>query len=203
MPGDQPTDSLNLRDLRGFGRCTVSEPRTIMEVLTVLAAAYPRFQLPAATVRIYEQTLSDIPLQTLRAATLDLIAESKFFPTVAELRKRAFALIAEQDGTADAYSAWALTLRFLRQGRGNPIIGRSKDWDIPPLIEQTVRQVGGWAYLAQADNVAADRARFIDAYDRTIEKQEYLTRRLPQIADLADRLSLPVAREVTVTEEAE
>ena len=194
-------DMPNLRDSKGFGRLSVSEPRTILKVLTVLAAAYPRFQLPSETVRIYEQTLSDIPLETLRAATLDLIAESKFFPTVAELRKRAFALIAEQDGTADAYSAWALTLRFVRQGRGNPIIGRSKDWDIPPLIEQTVRQVGGWAYLAQAENITVDRARFLEAYERALQKQEYQARRLPQIADLAERLSLPVSREQAVSEE--
>ena len=173
----------------------MSEPRTIAEVLTVLAAAYPRFQLPAATVRIYEQTLSDIPVEVLRAATLDLIAESKFFPTVAEIRKSAFALMAEQGGAIGAYEAWALALDFVREGRGNPIIGKSRVWDIPPAIEQTVRQVGGWIHLAQAENVAADRARFVEAYDRALEKREYQARRLPQIVALAERLSLPVTHE--------
>ncbi len=58
-----------------------------------------------------------------------------------------------------------------------------------------MRQVGGWQHLAQAENVAADRARFLEAYDRAIEKQDYMTRRLPQIAALAERLSLPVTHE--------
>ncbi len=84
----------------------MTEPQTIVEILTVLAAAYPRFELTSATVRIYEQTLSDIPVDGLKAATLDLIAESKWFPTVAEIRERAFALMAEQDETPDGYSAW-------------------------------------------------------------------------------------------------
>lgn len=163
--------------------------QTIVEILAVLAAAYPRFELPVATIQIYEKTLSDIPVDALQAATLDLVAESKFFPTAHEIRKSAFALMADDD-TPDAYSAWATTLDFVREGRGNPTTGKSREWDIPALIEQTVRQVGGWSYLALSENVVADRARFIDAYDRMIEKQEYKTRQLPQIAKLAQRLSI-------------
>lgn len=174
----------------------MTEHQTIVKILTVLASAYPEIELPPATVRIYEQTLSDIPAEVLRAATLDLIAESKWFPKVAEIRQRAFALMAEQDGTPDAYSAWAMALDYVRAGRGHPIAGQSREWDIPPVIEQTVRQVGGWRHLAQAENSAADRARFIDAYKHMIEKQEYQIRRLPEIADLARRLSLPLTESV-------
>jgi hypothetical protein len=85
----------------------------------------------------------------------------------------------------------------------HPIVAQSRDWDIPPLIERAARQVGGWAYLAQADNVAADRARFLEAYERALEKRDYMARRLPQITALADAMSLPVARELTVSEEVE
>ncbi|MCH8093252.1 MAG: hypothetical protein IH953_01535 [Chloroflexi bacterium] len=162
--------------------------QTIVEILAVLAAAYPRFELPVATIQIYEQSLADIPVDALHAATLDMVAESKFFPSVAEIRKSAFSLMAEEE--PDAYSAWATTLDYVRQGRGHPIKGKSREWDIPAVIEQTVRQIGGWSHLAMAENVAADRARFIDAYDRMIEKQEYKTRQLPQIADLVKRLSI-------------
>jgi hypothetical protein len=172
----------------------VSEPRTIAEILTVLAAAYPRFKLPVETIRIYEQTLSDIPVDALHAATLDLVAESKFFPTVSEIRKSAFALMAQDDGTLDAYSAWAITLDFVRDGRGNPITGKVRKWDIPPEVEQAVRQIGGWSYLAQTENIVADRARFLECFDRAVEKQEYKIRQLPQIAELAQRLSLPFSQ---------
>ena len=174
---------------------------TIAQILFVLGAAYPRFELTPETVQIYEETLSDIPVDALQAATLDMVAESKFFPTVAEIRKSAFALMAEDE--PDAYSAWGKTLDLLRDGRGHPIISRSREFDVHPLIEQTVRQVGGWSYLAQTENVVADRARFIDAYDRTIEKQEYKTRQLPQIAELAQRLSLPINQRVEVREALE
>lgn len=180
----------------------MTEPQNIVEILTVLASAYPRFELSSATVRIYEQILADIPVDALRAATLDLIAESKWFPTAAEIRERAFALMTEQTAELDAYSAWAQALDFVREGRGHPIISQAREWDIPPLIEQAVRQVGGWQHLAQADNVAADRARFLESYGRALEKQEYQTRRLPQIAALADKLSLPVARKLSEFEES-
>jgi hypothetical protein len=98
----------------------VGEPQTVPEILTIPAAAYPRFELTPPTIRIYEQTLSDIPVDALQAATLDLIGESRFFPTVAEIRERAFALMAEQEGAPDANEAWELTLCYVRQGRGIP-----------------------------------------------------------------------------------
>ena len=181
----------------------MSEPQTVAQVLTVLAAAYPRFKLPVETIRVYEQTLSDIPVEVLRAATLDLIAESKFFPTVAEIRKSAFALMASESGSMSAYEAWALTLDYVRDGRGHPIIGKEKEFDVPPLIEQAVRQVGGWKHLAEGENEAADRARFLEAFERTAEKGEYLARQLPEIADLAERLSLPVTRVLEVVDSGE
>ena len=179
----------------------MSESQTIAEILTALAAAYPSFKLTAPTIRIYEQTLGDIPVDGLRAATLDLIAESEWFPTVAKIRKRAFALMASETESMSGYEAWALTLGFVRDGRGHPIISKARQFDVPPLIEQTVRQVGGWKHLAEAENAAADRARFLEAFERTTEKGEYLARQLPQIADLAQRLSLPVTHEFAELED--
>ncbi|MCH8875593.1 MAG: hypothetical protein IIA89_02070 [Chloroflexi bacterium] len=179
----------------------MSEPQTVAQVLAVLAAAYPRFKLPVETIRVYEQTLGDIPVEALRAATLDLIAESEWFPTVAKIRKRSFALMASENESMSAYEAWALTLDFIRDGRGHPIISKGREFDVPPVIEQTVRQVGGWKHLAEAENAAADRARFLEAFERTTEKGEYLARQLPQIADLAQRLSLPVTQEFAELED--
>lgn len=179
----------------------MSESQTIAGILTALAAAYPTFKLTAPTIGIYEQTLRDIPMEALRAATLDLIAESEWFPTVAKIRKRAFALMASERESMSGYEAWALTLDFIRDGRGHPVVAKAREFDVPPLIEQVVRQVGGWKHLAEGENEAADRARFLEAFERVTEKREYLTRQLPQIADLAERLSLPVTQEFAELED--
>ena len=99
------------------------------------------------------------------------------------------------------YEAWEWTFGFGREGRRHPIISKARQYGIPPLVEQTVRQVGGWKHLAEAENAAADRARFLEAFERTTEKGEYLARQLPEIVELAKRLSLPVTHEFAELED--
>ncbi len=162
---------------------------TTMQVLRMLVNAYPRTELADKTIPLYDELLADIPPDILKAAVLDHVSESVFFPAIAELRKRSFKLMAPD--AMDAYEAWGKTLEYVRAGRGHPIVGK-REWDIPPEIEQAVRGVGGWQLLAMTENITADRMRFVEAYDRTLAKQEYLTRQLPQLTELTRRLSSPL-----------
>lgn len=54
-----------------------------------LAAGYPSVVIAEQTIEVYAKDLSDIPLDTLRSAIELCRRESKFFPTVLELRERA------------------------------------------------------------------------------------------------------------------
>lgn len=62
-------------------------------IISGLAVALPRKQNDGAAAEakldIYAQALADIPLVDLRAASDHLIKTTKFFPTVAEIRKAA------------------------------------------------------------------------------------------------------------------
>src|SRR3990172_5901409 len=129
----------------------MTDPTDTLGVLRLLVSCYPSFQdrLTEGSVTAYAATLADVPVHALHAAVLDHVSENRFFPTVAELRERAFRLMAEGNGNLDGYEAWAQALDFVRAGRGHPIASQSRTWEIPPLIEQAVRQVGGWQHLAQ------------------------------------------------------
>ncbi len=50
-----------------------------------------------------------------------------------------------------------------------------------PLVEQTVRRLGGRAALF-TENAAADRARFIEAYDAILGLEQKEAGRLPEVA---------------------
>lgn len=59
------------------------------KVLALLKAAYPRTELSDATIEVYTECLADEDYTAVRARALEAIQESKFFPTVAELRDHA------------------------------------------------------------------------------------------------------------------
>lgn len=54
----------------------------------MLIAAFPTRDIPKATTAIYYEKLKVYPLELLNAAVLDVIGESKYFPSIAEIRAR-------------------------------------------------------------------------------------------------------------------
>lgn len=64
----------------------MSNLRSAAEAVALLAAAYPSFNVPKETVKVYVQMLSDIPTGALESAVAELIRTSKFFPTVSDIR---------------------------------------------------------------------------------------------------------------------
>lgn len=165
------------------------DDKAIAKVLIVLSSAYPRFDITQPTIRIYEEVLADIPPEILQLAAKAVISESVFFPTVAELRKKAFEIMEDQHSLPSAFEAWSEARRYLSEGRGHPIIGNGRDWDIDPLLDKVVRNVGGWRHLATSENLAADRARFIQAYETTVEREQEVARMLPQVRELTAQLA--------------
>lgn len=167
----------------------MDDDKAIAKVLIVLSSAYPRFELTEPTIRIYEELLADIPTEILQLAAKAVISESIFFPAVAELRKKAFEVMSNQQSLPSAFEAWAEVRRYLSDGRGHPIVRHSKEWDIDPLFDKVVGYVGGWTYLATSENQAADRARFIQAYEATVQREQEGARMLPQVRELTAQLA--------------
>lgn len=58
----------------------------LQELLGLLIAAYPKTELPAMTLQVYEASLMDLPIDKLRKVIFCHISESPFFPEVAVLR---------------------------------------------------------------------------------------------------------------------
>lgn len=153
----------------------------IKQALSLLLDAYPgQFkddpEQKVKTVRIYAQALADIPTDLLKAAVLNHITLSKWFPTIAELRQSAAGLVMKAAGHPDASSAWGEVAHQLRY------VG---SWGAPqftdPLIRRAVEAVGGWKMLCASDNQHSDRARFIQAYETFINRTTEDLQMLPQV----------------------
>lgn len=167
----------------------MGEDEATLKVLIVLASAYPKFELTEPTIRIYKELLADIPPEILQLAAKGVISENVFFPAVAELRKKAFEIMCNHQSLPTAFEAWSKVRGFLSDGRGHPIVSNGKEWGIDPLLHKVVGYVGGWTYLATSENQAADRARFIQAYEATVEREQEGARMLPQVRDLTAQLA--------------
>ena len=161
----------------------------INKALLVLAAAYPRFELPQATVEIYCRLLVDLDFDTLKAATLQCATIHKFFPTVAEIRAAAVELQTMAEGIPGEAEAWGEVINQLR------IVG---SYGVPefshPLIVQVVRQLG-WINLCMSENQPADRARFMDAYSDAFNRSRRRAQMLPEVLQIVD--NRPAAKQLS------
>lgn len=133
---------------------------TITKILALVSAAYPNFDLKPETVKVYLKLLSDLPDDLLEEASLAHIAQSAFFPTVAELRTAAFELLECQNPHPAGLVAWSEVEDQIRRVgyTGQPFFPQ-------PMTAQIVRAMG-WQNLCRSENLVADRAHFLTAYEQ-------------------------------------
>jgi hypothetical protein len=150
----------------------------IEKALRVLSAAYPRFELPEATISIYQRLLSDLDFDLLKAATLQCASMCTFFPTVAEIRNAAVEVITMSEGIPSASEAWGEIVRMMGT------VGRGKYPQFShPFIEQVVDDFG-WSCLCLSENAISDRARVIDAYEKIVKKSLREKQMLPEVLSI-------------------
>ncbi len=139
----------------------------IAQIIGIISAAYPNFNPSELTAEVYYQTLSDIPSDELKAATLHCIAEAgrKFAPSVGELRGAVGELRSYKANLPGGYQAWEEVQRQILENGG--------DYGKPvwsnPVIERAVKMIG-WRNLRMSEEATADRARFLQCYEQLSER---------------------------------
>jgi hypothetical protein len=155
----------------------------------------------ANTYRTYFLILGDLPGSLLEAAGAQLMRRSKWFPTAAEVADVAFDLVNEAEGVTSANDAWAEVTRRIRKGgfyeqRNGWYTSRppsSDDWSTP-LVQLAIDGIGGWHDLRMSENRAADRARFIEAYNGYLYRQRERERMLPEVRAQIDQITANMRR---------
>lgn len=130
------------------------------ETFAFLCAAFPNKEIPKETWQTYYVMLKDIPIEIFRRLTIESIAKSNYFPTVHALREAACEYHRKTRGFPDAYTAWGEVLRLMRSPFEHILLSE--------IASEAVADIGGFAHLRESQTLAADRARFIDAYERKL-----------------------------------
>lgn len=159
---------------------------TILTIFNMLKANY-HYALRDMTAEqvsdlqvLWCELLRDMDSGLLRAAALQHVATSKWFPTVAELREAA-ADIASPNHRMTAMEAWGEVARQIRSigSYGRPTFTN-------PLIRRLVDDMG-WLNLCVSEMPGADRARFIEGYKALVLRDKRETMELPQVSEARRR----------------
>jgi len=168
----------------------------IAKLLSIMAAALPSFRLPsgpegdarlAEMIHAYHMLLGDLDTDLLTKAALHVVSAQTFFPSAGELRRAYFSLAEQAEGVPMAPEAWGEVKRLFRRGFSRYRVPTVEDVS-HPRIYQALQAIGGWRMLCESDNDAADRARFIQAYETYTERERETVRMLPQVRETAREL---------------
>ena len=180
----------------------MASSETVSMVMGVMAHAYPRYELSADSVKLYAKLLADIPGEILEAAAHQIMAESKFFPSVAEWREMAHKLMTGAHNIPTAYEAWenvmgqvGLCGEYYRY----QVNARYPEY-AHPLIEKAVKIIG-YQHLLMSENIAIDRAHFFKIYESLVNRAEEDIRLLQDVRQVSEKY-LCAVKELTKKLEA-
>lgn len=158
----------------------------IMSVFSMLAANYHYAMRDMSPKQVSDlqvlwcELLRDLDGDILKAAALQHVSESKWFPSIAELRDAAAQLMTPDRMTP--VEAWGEVVRaFSYPGRyGNPQFN-------DPITAEVINDLG-WIKLCDSEMQETDRARFIQGYMDRLKRERRLTTELPQVAEVRNRI---------------
>ena len=113
----------------------------------------------------WELILTQVGEERFDQALAEHIRESKFFPTIAELRERAGMRKVDLDAV-DANDHWMRLKRFIATNYYEDLGGLQNSDKIPPRVEYAMNAIGGARaiYFAELDTEPFKRKDFLEAY---------------------------------------
>lgn len=163
----------------------------VAKVIAVLEAGFPAFRsnVPIAqVVDVWAQVLGDLDATGLLRAATSYLEGHTFFPSVGELRARYFELGETANGIPAAQEAWSEVKHAFRRGFSRWHAPTAETWT-HPLVHRALDCIGGWYALCDSENDAADRARFIEAYNVLLGRERDRERMLPQVREYIEQLA--------------
>jgi hypothetical protein len=130
-------------------------PAETTKVLALLKASYPRQAVGRDNMKAYALMLGDLPFADVQRAVVRHVAESNWFPSIAELREAA---TGAASSAPDFDEAWAEVCSEIRRvgNYGRPEFSH-------PAVAAAVDAVG-WRNLCLSTTPGVERAAFRDCY---------------------------------------
>lgn len=138
--------------------------KEISKLMALATANFPNMQEKdmGPTLVLWREMLADMPYEVAEAALLKVLATTKFWPTMAEIREAALTITGQQ-GLTPA-EAWALVEQANeRYGYYRAAEGMRS---LPPLVQTVVRALGGFQEICSSEEPAVVRGQFLKMYEQ-------------------------------------
>lgn len=151
----------------------------VMKLVAVLCAAYPSAKFTAEASSAFESALADLGYAVANAAVEQIIGTSRWMPTIADIRERVLSLLSGE--IRPGGDAWGSVLKAIAARGRNRTPGVDFEF-CDPVVHEAVKALG-WSQLCDSENATADRARFVELYDRlaVVRRRQELTHNLPAV----------------------
>lgn len=140
---------------------------------------------------IYAELLDDLDPILLKRAALQVMTETRFFPSIAELREKAISIREAANETPDYTQAWN---ELIREVKRVGYMSWPETQFTTPLIREVAKTFWRDACLSPEDNLSTVRAQFRDTYNARIKRTAEEARMLPgtraMIKELASKLDM-------------
>lgn len=136
------------------------------QILSVLFAAFPSARPPnqkaEQTLDVWEASLGDLPFDKVKQAAISLIQTRTFLPAIAEIRSCVAQMT--HGRVRSGAEAWPGVVAAMRQEGAYRTPG--VEFVFADQIAARCVQLMDWQTLCLSENTVADRARFIELYDK-------------------------------------
>lgn len=160
-------------------------PAETGKLISMIKSQYQhKFVIEAMTAITWNELLNQdpvIPFEAAKQAALTWMQDNDWPPSVKDLRDIVASTVV---GIPDADTAWKHLTDWLKAGYpGMP----NRQPPLPPLIADTVRDLGGTSMIRSAEKPEQMRERFARVYDKRRREQ---MARISVVQSLADRDAL-------------
>lgn len=160
--------------------------KEMAQLLAVLAASYPRFEVDDLKARVWHEMLGDLDYAVASMAIKKIIMQNTFAPAIAEVRKAAMEIVNPEQVTGS--EAWGEVTRAIRN------YGYYREAEalasMSPTTARVVRHMGWRDICVSEEPTGVLRGQFLRMYgqvaDREQEQQLLPAGMREQISKLAD-----------------
>ena len=172
---------------------------TIWQEITKLSHYYNfSDRMSADVMNIYVEHLADMDQQTFKTAVDRHIQHNEWMPKVSQIREAAMLNFVDKAGVPSPAEAWSETSKHLHADSHKNIgtltaVNRIDDHEWSHAIVRKAAEMLGWQdmWLTRDDHTVSNRARYMDTYDRLLNRLKEQVQHTPDLRDAIKPDALP------------
>lgn len=159
---------------------------TVLKILAMCEMFFDK-NLQPGMADLYQMAWTDVPDAHLQAAFQQWIATGTRFPYPVDLRSIA------QELTSPGYLSPAEAWEEAVKARKDFYPGQPRRYIAPPLVEKTIKAIGGIGMLFEAtdEQNISHRAQFLAAYRQFVERAQAEIKQLPAVMAVRAQIQAP------------